>query len=70
MRQKQKHTLQVLHWYVYLVCGVLLFFFLAPMLISAHDTASVIAGVVAILVFFRWSWSLWARRLINHLGEL
>ena len=54
-------------WWVYVVSGVILVFFLAPALISAADTFAVLFGVLLLVLFVLWTWHLWAKSLASKI---
>lgn len=56
---------QKLHWWLYVLFGVTILFFLVPALVSAKDTLAVLIGVALLIAFGYWSWELWVRRVFN-----
>lgn len=56
-------------WWLYIISGALIFFFLAPMLISAPSTLAVLLGVLILALYGVWSWKLWLRDLFDKLLE-
>lgn len=63
--------MKALVWWIYLLAGVILFFFVAPSQVSAKDTSIVMLALLEIALYGFWSWNLWGVRLFNYAkGEL
>lgn len=60
---------QKFEWWLYCISAVILFFFLAPALISAADTLMVLLGVILIVIFAVWSWHLWITKFWKLLKD-
>lgn len=56
-------------WWVYIVYGIALLFFIAPALISAPDTLLVLGGVLLLVLYGVWSWKLWIKKLVKLIEE-
>lgn len=54
-------------WWVYIVSGVCLLPFIAPALISAHDTVMVLLGILLLVIYAVWSWKFWIKRSVHWL---
>jgi hypothetical protein len=52
---------QIIIWWIYSICAVVLIYFVAPALISAADTILVLLGVFFLVSFVVWSYYLWIR---------
>lgn len=52
---------QIITWWIYSICAVVLIYFVAPALISAADTILVLLGVFFLVSFVVWSYYLWIR---------
>jgi hypothetical protein len=53
--------MQVADWWLYVFCGIMLRWFIGPVLISAPDTVLVVLGVVLWVGFGIWSYYLWIK---------
>lgn len=58
-----------IHWWIYAIATVVLWFFFGPYLVSAADTVMVLAAVVLIVLYGVWSWELWVKRFIQIIQE-
>lgn len=56
-------------WWVYVISGITLIFFLSPALISAADTMLVLLGVALLVLYGVWTWKLWFTRFLNFVKE-
>ena len=63
-------TMKEFWWWLYLLVGVLLLLFVAPILISAPSTGTVILAIALLVVYARWSWKFWIAGSINKLKEV
>lgn len=52
---------QIITWWIYSICAVVLIYFVAPALISGADTILVLLGVFFLVSFVVWSYYLWIR---------
>lgn len=67
MKSLKKATLwrKEIFWWAYVLIGISLVCFVAPMLISIADTFAVLLGIALLVGYGRWTWSLWLRALID-----
>lgn len=54
-----------MNWFFYILIGVVSIGFVAPFLISAPDTMSVLLGVVVLLVFAWVSWIFCVKKIVK-----
>lgn len=60
---------QIVIWWIYVIVGVALIYFLAPALISAPDTFLVLLGLLLLALFAVWSWFQWGKSLAKTIGD-
>jgi hypothetical protein len=60
---------QIITWWIYSICAVVLIYFVAPALISAADTILVLLGVFLLVSFVVWSYYLWIRPLAKLIKD-
>jgi hypothetical protein len=62
-------TKRTVHWWLYIIAGIVLLFILAPALISAADTLAVILGIAFLVIYGVWSWKLWIVPTLNRIRD-